>query len=106
MEITATFIFTGAYYTLAVNTVANGDVSAAPDLIEYQAGASVQLTAAPDTGWNFAGWTGDAGGADNPLAVVMDSDKVITATFTEEVPVVVTSAVTTSGAAPDLQCHY
>src|SRR5213078_1454679 len=33
------------------------------------------------TGWHFAGWSGDASSTDNPLVVVMDGNKAITATF-------------------------
>src|SRR5207249_6235588 len=35
----------------------------------------------PDPGWHFVNWGGDAGGGANPLAVTIDADKSITATF-------------------------
>jgi hypothetical protein len=41
----------------------------------------VELTAVPDAGAGFTGWSGDATGGDNPLTIVMDADKTITATF-------------------------
>ncbi len=48
----------------------------------YTAGATVTLTATPDT---FAGWTGDPGCADDPdnsiNSVTMDADKTCTANF-------------------------
>jgi uncharacterized repeat protein (TIGR02543 family) len=39
------------------------------------------LAATPAPGYLFTGWTGDATGTANPLAVLMDADKTITATF-------------------------
>jgi uncharacterized repeat protein (TIGR02543 family) len=44
----------------------------------------VTLTATPDLGYLFTGWAGDATGTANPLAVVMDADKNVTATFTPD----------------------
>lgn len=43
--------------------------------------ATAILTATPNPGYLFAGWTGDATGVVNPLSVLMDVDKSITATF-------------------------
>src|SRR5439155_12810389 len=43
--------------------------------------STVQLTATPATGWNFAGWSGAMAGTDNPVSVTMDGDKTVTATF-------------------------
>lgn len=42
----------------------------------------MSLTANPDTGYEFTSWSGDASGNNNPLSVIMDSDKNITANFT------------------------
>ena len=43
----------------------------------------VTLTAVPDAGENFLGWSGDAGGAANRLAVALNTSKGITANFTK-----------------------
>jgi hypothetical protein len=48
----------------------------------YDAGASVQLTAAPASGVVFAGWAGDLGGNANPQSIVMDAPKTVVANFT------------------------
>lgn len=48
-------------------------------------GSTVQLVVTVDPGYVFTGWTGDATGADNPLTVLMDSDKTITANFIPDV---------------------
>jgi uncharacterized repeat protein (TIGR02543 family) len=52
-----------------------------PGAGEKAFGSTVILTAAPDPGYLFIGWTGDATGTDNPLSVVMNAAKTITATF-------------------------
>ena len=43
--------------------------------------STVMLTACPDDGYVFAGWSGDATGNNNPLSVLVNADKTITATF-------------------------
>ena len=47
----------------------------------YVQNGTVQLSPTPDPGYVFSKWTGDATGKANPLSVVMDSDKTITAVF-------------------------
>lgn len=47
----------------------------------YNTGATVMVTASPDGTHDFAGWGGDAGGAANPLAVLMDRPKAVQAIF-------------------------
>src|SRR5262249_53728163 len=70
-------------HTLAVTVAGHGTVGKSPDQPTYDAGSLVQLTATPDAGYTFAGWSGDASGNTNPLGVTMDADKSITATFTD-----------------------
>jgi len=47
----------------------------------YDLGADASVTAYPDSGYEFSGWSGDATGMDNPLIINMDGDKNITANF-------------------------
>jgi uncharacterized repeat protein (TIGR02543 family) len=42
------------------------------------------LTATGNPGYVFAAWSGDASGTANPLSVLVDGDKTITATFTPD----------------------
>ena len=56
---------------VAIDPEGGGSVSRSPDFATYYHGSSVDLTAAPSTGYHFEGWTGDAAGAANPLTVVM-----------------------------------
>jgi hypothetical protein len=47
----------------------------------YNAGASVQLTASPSTGFQFSLWGGDLSGSLNPASVVMNAPRSVTASF-------------------------
>ena len=68
--------------TLTVNKVGNGTVT--PDkLPPYYLNDVVTLTAAADAGWTFSGWT-DCTGTGNTCTVTMDSNKAVTATFTQD----------------------
>ena len=52
----------------------------------YAAGSSVQLTATPAAGYRFTGWSASATGTTNPLTVVVDAPKTITANFAALAP--------------------
>jgi len=68
--------------TTSVDPASSGSVNtdqAGP----YHYNDIVELTAVPATGWSFAGWSGDLSGSNNPETIVMDNDKAITATFTQ-----------------------
>jgi uncharacterized repeat protein (TIGR02543 family) len=74
----AAYVFTLSFgYWLQV-TAPHGTVTGGG---EYPPGSTAVLTATPDPGYVFTGWTGDASGTDNPLSVLMDSGKSIGATF-------------------------
>ncbi len=95
VNVTATFNIVG-YYTLTVNKAGNGTgtVTSSPGGIDcggicsasFLDGARITLTAAPDTGWLFIGWSGDTAGAGTTVTIVMDADKNITAKFGFLVP--------------------
>lgn len=76
----------GTQYTLTVNTVGNGTVEKDPDQISYGQGQVVTLTAVPDLGYQFSGWSGALTGSTNPATITMNSDKTVTATFTQAPP--------------------
>jgi uncharacterized repeat protein (TIGR02543 family) len=80
-SVTATF--TPIEYTLVVNIVGSGSVSKNPDKATYHFGDSVQLTATPNVGWTFSGWSGDLSGTANPTALIIDTNPTVTATFTQ-----------------------
>jgi len=74
---TATASIAAIEYILSASG-ANGTITGGGT---YQAGSSVTITATPNAGYVFTGWTGDASGTTNPLTFVMTANKVIGATF-------------------------
>ena len=79
---------------LTTDVVGNGTTD--PFSRSYFEGVTATITAIPDAGWTFAGWSGDASGTENPLSLVMDADKHVIATFTEN-----TGPITTTVTASD-----
>ncbi|MFP4014872.1 MAG: cellulase family glycosylhydrolase [Chitinispirillaceae bacterium] len=61
-----------------------GTLSLSPEAGLYQYNSQVSITATPDDGWVFLGWSGDLSGTENPATVTMDSDKKIVANFTQQ----------------------
>ena len=81
-NITANFTaIVGGPFTLNVTAV-NGTVVKNPDLVNYINGATVQLTATPNSGYVFTSWNGDATGSVSPVTITMNSNKNVTANFT------------------------
>jgi hypothetical protein len=80
MSVTVTF--TQDVYTLTINLVGNGVVnlnSSGP----YHYGDTVQLTANPTVGWSFDHWSSDLSGSTNPTTILINGNKAVTATFTQ-----------------------
>jgi hypothetical protein len=70
-----------AQYTLTVTIVGQGTVTLDPAGGTYDNGTLVTLTAVPDSGCNFMGWSGALTGSTNPETITMNADKTVTATF-------------------------
>jgi hypothetical protein len=69
-------------HTLTVTTSANGSVTLDPPGGVYPAGTIVTLSAvAVNVSFRFSSWSGDATGSTNPLALTLDADKSVHATF-------------------------
>jgi len=87
---TCTPTFNLKTYTLTASVSGNGTVTSAPSGIScpgdcsevYTHGTSVTLTAAPVSGWAFAGWSGACSGT-GTCTVAMTVDTSVTATFTQ-----------------------
>ena len=87
----AVFDTSAGQYTLTVTRsgTGTGTVTSSPEGIScgsdcseaYSAGTTVTLTATPDTGSVFSGWSGDCSGSALTTTVTMDGDKTCTATF-------------------------
>jgi hypothetical protein len=75
--------YTPTYYTLSITIVGEGTVE--PNGGEYMAGydSVITLRATPATGWKFDRYTGDIFRSVPEVELTMDSDKSITATFSE-----------------------
>lgn len=54
---------------------------------EYDKEAQVSLVASPTEGYAFTGWTGGVTSSDNPLSLVMDEAKTITANFEQTIDI-------------------
>jgi hypothetical protein len=72
--------------TTTADPVAGGSINADPapncNVTQYTEGSTVTLTAVSNSGYTFDQWSGDASGSDNPIEVLMDADRDITAYFT------------------------
>jgi uncharacterized repeat protein (TIGR02543 family) len=64
--------------TLTLSQLTHGSVTGGG---LYDINTTATLAATADSGYVFAGWTGDVSGTTNPLDVVMDTNKTIGATF-------------------------
>jgi uncharacterized repeat protein (TIGR02543 family) len=84
--------------TLLINPSAGGSVTKNPNQASYDSGTSVVLTATANVGYTFTSWAGDASGSTNPLTVVMNANKNITANFTAVVPTVNLGTIANFGA--------
>ena len=63
---------------LTITTPQHGTVAGAGD---YTPGSTATLTATAEPGYAFTAWSGDASGTANPLSLVMDNSKTVTANF-------------------------
>ncbi len=110
-SVTATFtqVPDPVNYTLTVTRIGSGTVTSAPAGIfcgancvaTYTDGTVVTLTATPDAGWVFAGWSGACSGAGSTCTVTMDANKSVRAAFvraqTRSYPLTVRTAGTGVG---------
>ena len=58
-----------------------GTVVRDPDKTLYNENEEVEITAIPDSGWEFFRWIGDETSESNPLTIIMDENKTITTNF-------------------------
>jgi hypothetical protein len=68
-------------YWLDVNVTGNGSVDISDGF--YAEDSELVLTASPDAGWLFMGWSGDASGT-TPIVFTMDEPKTVMATFSDD----------------------
>lgn len=70
-----------AGYQLSLTSSSGGVIESTPAQALYNNGAAVVLTAIPETGMSFTGWSGDLTGSGNPATIIMDGNKSVTASF-------------------------
>jgi hypothetical protein len=85
---TITANFEKKKYPLTVNIEGEGEVLEeivnAGRTTDYNSGATIKLTAQPEEGWLFTGWSGDIGDIDpteNPIQLSIIESKTVTVTF-------------------------
>ncbi len=74
------------YYSLLVTSGNGGTASTTAVGDSALAGSRITLTAVPDPGYSFAGWTGDINTQTQPLSLLMDQNYVIEANFLNSLP--------------------
>jgi uncharacterized repeat protein (TIGR02543 family) len=94
---TITANFTRSIYTLTVGSIGSGEVtqqvinSARGE--DYESGKTIRLTATPESQFLFYDWEQLNNNLseytyENPLEVIMDGSKTVTATFEEKLPII------------------
>ena len=77
--------FSCSTQTLTIEIQGRGSVTPSSGTHSYNKDTSVEITAIPGDGYRFDGWTGDVENPDNAQTnVKMDSDKTISASFSEQ----------------------
>ncbi len=79
--LTAHFSINEYALTVTSDPPHSGTVAKSPEQVAYAHGTTVTLTATPSTGYHFTGWNGATTSTLNPLDLVMDSTKTLTANF-------------------------
>ena len=85
-EVNVTVTFERIDYPLTITIEGEGVVEqevVQAKTTDYPFETVVQLTPVPSNGWRFVDWGGDLSGDEIPQQITVDSDKSVTATFTE-----------------------
>ncbi len=73
-------------FGLIINMIGTGSVTLSPGTHTFDCCSNVTITAEEtDPSWEFSHWSGDASGTDPSITMHMDTDKRVTAHFTEQV---------------------
>ena len=93
-EITALFVpLKENRFTVTTLASAGGSVNSNPNSNAYVNGQQVTLTATPEPGYSFVGWTGDIESTANPLVTLADANKTVTAQFSRNIIAPVTLTI-------------
>ena len=76
--------FSQIMHSLTTRIKGNGTITPPFNARSYAEGSEISITATPDSGWQFDGWDGEVSDPDSATTtVVIDSDKSITANFSQ-----------------------
>ena len=79
--------FSRIMHNLAVQVIGSGSTTPAGGNHSYGEGTVVDITATPDSGWQFDSWTGAVADVDSAnTTVTIDSDKTVSANFSQVKP--------------------
>jgi hypothetical protein len=82
-----TAIFIEKLPELTISMKGKGSTSPEAGTHNYPPGTTVTITAIPDDGWQFDGWTGDVPESESALIVItIEANKDITANFSQTTP--------------------
>ena len=76
--------FTKIMYSLQLSVNPPNSGTLDPNNGNYEAGNQVKITATPATGYRFDHWGGSATGTANQISILIDNNKTITAYFTKQ----------------------
>lgn len=73
-------------YTLSTSSYPIDAGTVIPSSGEFDEGQEITIVANPKIEFNFDKWTGSASGQSNPLKIIMDNDKTVTANYIPKIP--------------------
>jgi beta-lactamase superfamily II metal-dependent hydrolase len=82
---------------LTIGVDGQGTTTPSPASYTYNEGTQVTITATPASGWRFDHWGGDASGTSTTVIITMNSNKNITAYFSQLPPTQYTLTINVSG---------
>jgi beta-lactamase superfamily II metal-dependent hydrolase len=101
--VTANFI---RQYTLTIVAGEGGSTNPVPRTYPYDEGERINIQATASTGYRFGSWSGDASGTTNPVTIMMNGNKTVTANFIRGYTLtIVASTGGTTNPAPGTNTH-
>ena len=88
-------------FTLIVNSSDGGSVNTVGG--QYTKGSTVTVTATPNEGYTFSGWSGNSNSTEPSITLVMDGNISITASFTQIINKYTLQVLSTEGGSVDIE---
>lgn len=77
------YIF-GELFEVTISIEGGGSTDPVPNTYTYAEGEDISIEAIPDTGWEFAGWTGDVETEDQEIEITVTEDMEVVSEFTRK----------------------